>query len=614
MSRTSFTRKGGAAAASDLGTKPGLHGQTLVSSGHAELDKLLGGGLPLGSLLLILEDASSRHHASLLRYFLGEGIACGQRVALGAASEPAGGLAQFIPQQLKRSSAPGRQQAQLEEEKDDEGQYTLRIAWQYRRYLKLAPQRSPHAVTSAAAVAAAAAPMAGAQSGLAEQRSAPPGSPASTKSGSRMTGPETPAVPTAGADAVAGSGRRVRIAAPELGSGGAGVVVARGLKKEWCHQFDLGRGLGRETLEHGRATFLGCSGVHPLLELLTGAAAFLQSLDQPVGSAIVAAAAPAAPPQQEGAVATGPASEARQCSGNSSRGMLNPGQPPGKDKGATLPRGSQPLASVQPLPAEGNPPAREATHATDSPTEAAVVVRPRMVPPAGVAAAASLASKAPSQVGRLAVLSLGAPAWWTRELPSPEESDGPTFGSTPSRQDGSFHGRPQAFAGIYWGHGGGTTTVPHGGSDPGGDVSLQQSTLQSLLQLKALVRERRCAAVVTVPAALHSAHSIARMAHLADAVLALEGVADDSDIVRLAPDSASVAGLLHVRKLFSLGALAPPSPEVALFLIRNKRRRLAITPVEIDPDAEAGLGDGASGSVVSLLCGQPSAAGSPLDF
>ena len=65
-------------AGADLGTKPGLHGQTLVSSGHAELDKILGGGLPLGSLLLILEDGSSRHHASLLRYFLGEGVACGQ--------------------------------------------------------------------------------------------------------------------------------------------------------------------------------------------------------------------------------------------------------------------------------------------------------------------------------------------------------------------------------------------------------------------------------------------------------------------------------------------------------------------------------------------------------
>ena len=62
----------------DPGTRPGLHGQTLVSSGHADLDRLLGGGLPLGSLLLLLEDGWSGHHATLLRYFLAEGSACGQ--------------------------------------------------------------------------------------------------------------------------------------------------------------------------------------------------------------------------------------------------------------------------------------------------------------------------------------------------------------------------------------------------------------------------------------------------------------------------------------------------------------------------------------------------------
>jgi elongator complex protein 4 len=55
-----------------------LHGQTLLSSGHPDLDRLLGGGLPLGALLLLLEDGWSGHHATLLRYFLAEGAACGQ--------------------------------------------------------------------------------------------------------------------------------------------------------------------------------------------------------------------------------------------------------------------------------------------------------------------------------------------------------------------------------------------------------------------------------------------------------------------------------------------------------------------------------------------------------
>lgn len=39
----------------DLGTRPGLHGQTLVSMGLVDFDRLLGGGLPLGTLTLLFE-------------------------------------------------------------------------------------------------------------------------------------------------------------------------------------------------------------------------------------------------------------------------------------------------------------------------------------------------------------------------------------------------------------------------------------------------------------------------------------------------------------------------------------------------------------------------------
>ena len=52
---------------SGQGTKPGLHAHTLVSTGQADLDHLLGGGLPLGTVLVILEDAFSQHHNTLLK-------------------------------------------------------------------------------------------------------------------------------------------------------------------------------------------------------------------------------------------------------------------------------------------------------------------------------------------------------------------------------------------------------------------------------------------------------------------------------------------------------------------------------------------------------------------
>ena len=52
------------------GTRPGLHGLTLVSTGQAELDRLLGGGLPLGTVMVILEDAFTQHHVTFLKSVL----------------------------------------------------------------------------------------------------------------------------------------------------------------------------------------------------------------------------------------------------------------------------------------------------------------------------------------------------------------------------------------------------------------------------------------------------------------------------------------------------------------------------------------------------------------
>ena len=65
-----------------------------------------------------------------------------------------------------------------------------------------------------------------------------------------------------------------------------------------------------------------------------------------------------------------------------------------------------------------------------------------------------------------------------------------------------------------------------------GSVEGRRAVVQSLIQLKAVVRDSKCCAVVTVPAALHTESDKSRMAHVADVVLALEAVQSDSDIVR----------------------------------------------------------------------------------
>jgi hypothetical protein len=98
------------------GLRPGLQGQTLVSTGLADLDKILGGGLPLESVLLILDDGYTPHAATLLRYFLAEGAACGHSCLLATpeasflsnSNRGAVGIAAWLPREGRPSASQVR--------------------------------------------------------------------------------------------------------------------------------------------------------------------------------------------------------------------------------------------------------------------------------------------------------------------------------------------------------------------------------------------------------------------------------------------------------------------------------------------------------------------------
>ena len=91
------------------GTRPGLHGHTLVSSGLADLDNLLGGGVPLGTVVVLGTDgdpASAGGNAcTLLRYFVAEGAPAGTR---GCGYTRGGGAA---PGRVGRGASRGRSRA-----------------------------------------------------------------------------------------------------------------------------------------------------------------------------------------------------------------------------------------------------------------------------------------------------------------------------------------------------------------------------------------------------------------------------------------------------------------------------------------------------------------------
>ena len=69
------------------GLKPSIHNSLgLVSTGHSQLDELLGGGLQLGSLLLVASDLHSGYADSLVGYGLAEGLSMQQRCLVLAAT------------------------------------------------------------------------------------------------------------------------------------------------------------------------------------------------------------------------------------------------------------------------------------------------------------------------------------------------------------------------------------------------------------------------------------------------------------------------------------------------------------------------------------------------
>ncbi|XP_078196908.1 elongator complex protein 4 isoform X5 [Callithrix jacchus] len=97
--RVSGTNDSGPRLVSITGTRPSVrNGQLLVSTGLPALDQLLGGGLAVGTVLLIEEDKYNIYSSLLFKYFLAEGIVNGHTLLVASANEdPANILQQIRP-------------------------------------------------------------------------------------------------------------------------------------------------------------------------------------------------------------------------------------------------------------------------------------------------------------------------------------------------------------------------------------------------------------------------------------------------------------------------------------------------------------------------------------
>lgn len=136
---------------STSGCKPWIQtGLGLVSSGHRELDDILGGGCPLGTVNLVLKDRLSNYADTILSYALSESLSHDQSVLLLAATQwDVDAFINSAPLNLNYDRANGGSEQgalseavsfqHLENEKvrkdDDRGDAKLTIAWQYEKYL-----------------------------------------------------------------------------------------------------------------------------------------------------------------------------------------------------------------------------------------------------------------------------------------------------------------------------------------------------------------------------------------------------------------------------------------------------------------------------------------------
>lgn len=95
---SSFQKKGKTKVVSLPGTRPSIHNsQLLLSSGIPSLDYLIGGGLPVGTILLIEQDKYDVYSKLFLKYYLAEGVMNNHMLMLASLDRPPKVIMEDLP-------------------------------------------------------------------------------------------------------------------------------------------------------------------------------------------------------------------------------------------------------------------------------------------------------------------------------------------------------------------------------------------------------------------------------------------------------------------------------------------------------------------------------------
>ncbi|KAL6008099.1 hypothetical protein ACLOJK_033605 [Asimina triloba] len=112
------------------GLKYGPNAAVFVSSGIPDLDKILGGGFCLGSLVMIMEDAEAPHHLLLLRNFMSQGLVHSQPLLYASPAREPRAFLGTLPSPITSKDDKSHIGVNHKEDQDN----GLRIAWQYKKY------------------------------------------------------------------------------------------------------------------------------------------------------------------------------------------------------------------------------------------------------------------------------------------------------------------------------------------------------------------------------------------------------------------------------------------------------------------------------------------------
>ncbi|XP_063112801.1 elongator complex protein 4 isoform X8 [Cavia porcellus] len=146
-SATSFQRRGPRAGGTDgsglrlvsiAGTRPSVrNGQLLVSTGLPALDQLLGGGLAVGTVLLIEEDKYNVYSPLLFKSFLAEGVVNGHTLLVASAKEHPADTVQELPAPLLDDSYKKEFDEDGCNDKTPDSHMKMKIAWRYQLLPKM---------------------------------------------------------------------------------------------------------------------------------------------------------------------------------------------------------------------------------------------------------------------------------------------------------------------------------------------------------------------------------------------------------------------------------------------------------------------------------------------